>query len=587
MKQFFKYVFATITGVVISFFLILIILGFIIAGIVGAASSEKEFTTKENSVLQIAFDSPITERTANNPFKNFNFGGLDKNVAGLNDILQNIEKAESDENIKGALIDLTSVPAGVATMEEIRNALLHFKKSGKFILAYSENYTQGAYYLASTADKIYLNPEGGLDWKGLSAQMMFFKGTLEKLEVEAQIFKHGKYKSAAEPFYADKLSPANREQIERYIGAVWNHLVDGISKERKISVEELNNIANNLEIRSAKNALEKKMVDGLLYKDELLAELRKKLGIKENKKINYVNIADYTDKKKATNKSKNKIAIVYAVGGIEGGEGDDETIGSERISKALREARMDSSIKAVVLRVNSPGGSALASDVIWREVLLTKKVKPVVVSMGDVAASGGYYISCAADVIVAEPNTITGSIGVIGMIPNMKKFFNNKLGITFDTVNTNRMSDFGGVSRAFTPQERIIIEQQIETIYDGFITKVAEGRKMTKANVDSLGQGRVWIGTDAKEKGLVDELGGIKEAIAIAAKKANLTDYKTTDLPKMKDPLESLLSGLEEEASTRIMKNKLGAEYDLYTHYKNMMNMKGIQARMPFELLVY
>jgi protease-4 len=589
MKQFFKYVLATITGLVITFFLVVLFFVIVIAGVVSSASKDKSATVKPNSLLHLKFSMPIVERTPNNPFKNFNFSSFsgDKQI-GLNDILANIKNAKTDDNIKGIYMDMSRVPAGIATIEEIRNALIDFKTSGKFIISYSEAYGQGAYYLASVADKVYLNPQGNLDWKGLSAQLMFFKGTLEKLDIGVQVFRHGKFKSAVESFDLDKMSSSNRLQTMTYINAIWDHLLEGISKSRKIPVEELDKLADKLSVREPADALKYKMIDGLKYKDEIIEELSAKLNLKKKDKINYVDIGDYTNlSKKERATGKEKIAIIYAVGTIESGDGDDETIGSERVSKAIRDARLDSNIKAIVFRVNSPGGSALASDVIWREALLAKKTKPFIVSMGDVAASGGYYISCAADVIVAQPNTITGSIGVFGLLPNMQKFFSNKLGITVDTANTNRHADVGSALRPVTAEEGQFIQQSVESIYNVFIGKVAEGRKKTPAEIDSIGQGRVWSGIDAKRIGLVDELGGINDAIKIAAAKAKLDKYKIVEFPKQKDILEELLKNAGDGVESRILKNKLGADYEYYKYIKQMTNMNGVQARMSYDVVLY
>jgi len=589
MKQFFKYVLATITGLFITFLLSILLIILVVVGIVSSASEQKVFTVKSNSLLHLKFEAPITERTSGNPFKNYDFMSFSgKKEIGLNDILANIEKAKTDDNIKGIYMDMSNVPAGIATIEEIRNALIDFKSSGKFIFAYSEAYSQGAYYLSSVANKIYLNPQGAIDWKGLSAQIMFFKGSLEKLEIEAQIFRHGKFKSAIEPFDLDKMSAANRLQTMTYVNAIWNHLLTGISKSRSISVDELNKIADNLSLRLPEDAVKYKMVDGLKFKDEIIAELKAKLNLKEKDKITYVEFSDYADSPNKNKKTgKDKIAIIYAVGAIESGQGDDETIGSERISKAIREARLDSGIKAIVLRVNSPGGSALASDVIWREALLAKKAKPFIVSMGDVAASGGYYISCMADVIVAQPNTITGSIGVFGLLPNAQKFFNNKLGITIDTANTNKHADLGSAFRPVTGEEREYVQQSVENVYDVFIGKVAEGRKKSKAEIDSIGQGRVWSGVDAKAIGLVDELGGINDAIKIAAKSAKLDKYKIVEFPKQKDIFEALLKGITDEVEAKLVKSQLGDNYTLYNNIKKMTTLKGIQARLPYEVVLY
>lgn len=592
MKSFWGSFFGTLIGVFITFFiLVLILIGFVVSSVSQISTQqEKKVSIKDNSVLHIKFDRDIPERSSKNPFESFSFGSFEKPPIGLNDILSNIESAKEDDKIKGIYIDITSIPAGIATLEEIRNALIDFKSSEKFIVAYSELYSQGAYYLVSVADKIYLNPEGIVEFKGLSAQVMFYKKLLEKLEVEMQIFRHGKFKSATEPFFLDKMSPASREQTMGYTRSIWSYIVDGISRERKISIDDLNKYADNLLITNGESALRYKLVDRLLYKDEMLDILAELTGSKSADKINYVDMYKYRHVKvKGTPATKNKIAVVYASGNIESGDGEENSIGSERISKAIREARLDSNVKAIVLRVNSPGGSALASDVIWREVTLAKKAKPIVVSMGDVAASGGYYIACAADAIIAHPNTITGSIGVFGLLPNMKNLFSNKLGITVDTVNTNKHSDVLSVFRPVTKDESELMHKWIEDVYTDFIGKVGEGRGMTSGQVDSIGQGRVWSGADGKRIGLVDEFGGIRDAIALAAKKAELTEYKIIDLPKQKDPFEEIINNLfdQDEIIEKKLKQEFGSSYDNYQHMKNILKYKGVQMRLPYDVVVY
>ena len=420
---------------------------------------------------------------------------------------------------------------------------------------------------------------------------MFYKNLLSKLEVEMQIFRHGKFKSATEPFFLDKMSSANREQTSTYINSIWNYTVDGISKERNISVSDLNMYADNMLINDGESALKYKLVDQLVYKDQMLDILKEMTGAKSADKISYIDMRKYTHApvKKALAYSKNKIAVIYASGSIEGGEGDEKSIGSENISKAVREARLDDDVKAIVLRVNSPGGSALASDVIWREMVLAKKVKPVVVSMGDVAASGGYYIACAADAIVAHPNTITGSIGVFGVFPNMQNLFANKLGINVDTVNTNKHSDILSPYRPVGQDEAQVIQAWIENVYTDFITKVGDGRNMSAADVDSIGQGRVWSGTDAKRIGLVDEFGGIKDAITLAAEKAKLKTYNILELPKQKEPFEEFLNTVLDQDGmvANKLRQEFGSSYENYQNLKNVMKYKGIQMRMPYDVVIY
>lgn len=588
MKQFFKFMFASMLGVMLSFVILFFVSLFIISGII-SMSKDGVTIVDNNSILELNFDHPINERTSKNPFDDFKLLSLKSDQdLGLNDILKNIEKAKNDSRIRGIFLNLTSLQAGISTAEEIRNALLDFKNSHKFIFAYSEFYTQGTYYLASVADKIYLNPQGQLDFHGLHTELTFFKGALEKLEVEPEIIRHGKFKSAVEPFMNDKMSAENRAQITELQQSVWKVFIDDVSQSRKISKEELMKIANELLIRNPEDAVRLKMVDALAYFDEVQSELKKLTGQSEKDKLKLLALKKY-DKASSSSKpfSYKKIAVIYATGEIHGGDGDDETIGSDRISEAIRKARLDSSIKAIVLRVNSPGGSALASDVIWREMLLAKKTKPVVVSMGDVAASGGYYISCAADTIVAQPNTITGSIGVFGLLFNAQKMFNHKLGITFDTVKTGKFSDLGSMTRPLTASEKEIIQHEIERIYDTFLSHVSEGRKLSKADVDSIGQGRVWSGTDAKRLGLVDSLGGINTAVTIAARMAKLDNYRTIALPEQKEFLQKLLEDFSSETSATITKNQLGESYKYYNRIQSMLKMQGIQARLPFEIEMY
>lgn len=583
--------FASMTGS----FILIVILFFILMGMVlsVASLSKKEVVVvPENSILQLKLNEEIADRSSSNPFNNFDFSSFNTTKSpGLNEILQNIKKAKTDDNIKGIFLDLGTIPSGIATIEEIRNALLDFKSSKKFIISYSEEYTQKAYYIASVSDKVYLYPEGALDFKGLNGEVMFFKGLLDKLDVDVQILRHGKFKSAVEPFVLDKMSEPNKEQTLKYISGIWNQMLEGISESRKMSVAQLNGIADSFKIQKAQDAVTYKLVDKLLYKDELLAELRNLLGIGKKEKINSISLQKYTsvpDKTKKIHKTKDKIAVIYALGEIVSGKGDDETIGSDRISEAIRKARLDSAVKAIVLRVNSPGGSALASDVIWREVDLSKKTKPVVVSMGDVAASGGYYIACAATRIVADPTTLTGSIGVFGLIPNLKGLFNNKLGVSFDNVKTNNYADIGSTYRPLTKSEENIYQTSVENIYETFITHVAEGRGMTKEKVDSIGQGRVWNGVDALEIGLIDEFGGLEKSIEIAAKLAKIEEYKIQSLPAQKDPFTQIMEELSGESTDQtILKNKLGELYEFYNYIQYVKNTKGVQARIPYTIKIY
>jgi protease-4 len=588
MKQFFKFVLATMVGV----FIISVILLFVIIGFIVVASSDKTVDVDPNSVLQISLNYPITERTPNNPLSALSFLGIDADKSiGLNDILANIKKAKTDTNIKGIFLDESFMTSGEATIEEIRNALIDFKKSGKFVIAYSEIYTQGFYYLASVADKVYINPKGVFLFHGFSSEITFYKGALDKLGIEAQVIKVGTYKSAVEPYFLTKMSDANRLQVNSYLGSLYDHFLTEISISRHINKDSLFNYANELKIRFPEDALKYKLVDGLKYKDEILDELKDLTGTDAKDDLKSVELVDYTKsepKKQADKKeSKNRIAVVYASGEITGGDGDDNSIGSERISKALREARLNDNVKAVVFRVNSPGGNSLASDVIWREVMLTKKVKPIIVSMGDLAASGGYYISCAADSIIAEPNTITGSIGIFAILPNMQKFFNDKLGITFDGVKTGKYADLGDVSRPLTREEKAILQSEVNRGYDDFTKAVAAGRHRTQAYINSIGQGRVWTGAQAVKIGLVDRLGNINDAIKSAAKEAKIKNYKLIAYPEQKSIFTKFGQGFSAEIKTNFVKSELGDNFKYYEQIKSVTQiMRTPQARLPYDIVI-
>lgn len=590
MKQFLKFTFASLTAMVIAIALVVIVFISIIAS--ATATKEKVTYVADNSVLHVTLKDPITDRAPINPFDNFDFVNMKATKQlGLNDILQNIKKAKDDNRIKGIYLDLSYIGAGMASIEEIREALEDFKTSGKWILSYSEVYTQGTYYLASVADKVYLNPAGVMELRGLASQLMFFKNALEKLDVEVQVIRHGKFKSAVEPFMLDKMSESNRKQMEKILNTAWGSMLNKISVSRNIDIAKINELADGIKVQNAKDAVNYGFVDQLMFKDEMLAELRNKLEIEKDDEIKYMTLPKYSAAKLLNAEEKesaNQIAIIYASGEIGSGENEKDKMGSESISKAIREARMDDDVKAIVLRVNSPGGSALASDVMWREVVLAKEAKPVIVSMGDVAASGGYYIACAADKIVASEKTITGSIGVFGIIPNAKGLFNNKMGITFDTVKTNTHADMLTIFRPLTAEEKDIIQIGVENIYDDFITKVGEGRGMTKAQVDSIGQGRVWLGADAKEIGLVDEIGGLDRAVEIAQEMAKLGDYETVAYPKVKkNAFNDIMIGLTEDMETRIIEKNLGENYKYYQKIQSLTTKSGIMARMPYDIEVH
>ncbi|MBS1652110.1 MAG: signal peptide peptidase SppA [Bacteroidetes bacterium] len=590
MKQFFGAFLGSILGIVISTIVAVLIIATVIKSSFNSLKTESEDEKSTvSAIIKIEFNGELVDREEpENPLKelkNINpLSSKDGDKIGLNSLLKKINAATADDKIKGLYLEFKDLKAGFADIETLRKSLKDFKSKGKFIYAYSELYGQKEYYLASVASKVFLNPQGDMQWKGLSMNLMFYKNLFEKLGVEMQVFRHGKFKSAVEPFILDKMSESNRKQSEAFLGTIWNSMLSNIAIDRKLSIETLNSLANNLEISNPEVA-KKYFVDALLYEDEVILELKNKTGIKATEKKYYTSINDYNPKNKIEN-SKNKIAVIYAEGSIESGEGSDEVIGSARIAQAIKDARNNKNIKAIVFRVNSPGGSALASDVIWREVVLAKKEKPFIVSMGNLAASGGYYISCAADRIFAEPNTITGSIGVFGMIPNLQKVFNDKLGITMDTINTNLHSDMGNTFRKVSEVEYTFIQKSVEKVYDTFTKRVAEGRKMTQAQVDSIGQGRVWAGADALKIGLVDELGGINEAVLYAAKKVNLNEYKITELPKQTNPLDKWLGKFEKESESKLLTKYFGNSAYFFEQLKNIIGAKGIQARIPFEVII-
>lgn len=583
MKSFFKYVLATITGMVI----VSVILFFVLIGIVATAVSNMgakgETYVPSKAVLYVSLNHNIPERTTLNPWESMSLPGYgDMKSLGLNDIVSRIVAAKDDDRIQGIYLNPTAVNTGMASLSEIRKALVDFKSSGKFIVAYSDYYTQKAYYLASAADEIYMNPEGSLEFKGLSASVMFMKEALDKLGVEMQVVKVGTYKSAVEPFILNEMSHANREQMTAYLESMYTAFLAKVSEGRQISTDTLKNIADNFLIRNADNAIEYKFVDDKRYQDEVLAALKERLDVDEKKDLPAVSLLDYTEREKSDAKG-DRIAVLYAYGNIVDGEGTEGNIGGDKLSRELRKLRRNDRVKAVVLRVNSPGGSALASDIIAREVELTKKVKPVIVSMGDYAASGGYYISALADSIFAEKETLTGSIGVFGLIPNMQGLLHNKLGVRVDEVKTGKFADLmTSVDRPLTEEEKTIIQAEVDRVYNTFTGKVAQGRHMDVSAVDSIGQGRVWTGSQALEHGLVDGIGNLDRAIQAAAAKAGLKDYRTVDYPALKDPFVSLLGTSKERIKMWMLDDDLGE----YKHYmeqlRTIMKSSGIQARLPY-----
>ena len=584
MKQFLKFTLAAAAGLMLGVFSIIIIFS-----ILAASGDSKEVQLDKPYVLRIELNGEIQDRVEEMPFDLSEITGQDVNILGLNDILANIKKAKTDENIKGIYIEIGMISAGFATREEIRNALLDFKESGKFITTYSEIYTQGSYYLASVADYICMYPEGGMELRGLNSTIPFFTNALKKMGIEPQVIRHGKFKSAVEPFMLTEMSDENREQIETYMGSIWEHFLKNVASDRELTRDRLNEMAENLEIQTTEDAVRLGLVDSLFYRDQFQNHLANLMEQENYDDINFVSLKKYNKVKNENARDKfkkEKVAVIYAQGEIQSGEGSETVIGSERISKAIRKARKDEKVKAIVLRVNSPGGSALASDVIWREMKLANEEKPVVVSMGDVAASGGYYIACASDKIYASPNTITGSIGVFGIMPNIEELMTDKIGITFDNVKTNKFADLGSVNRPLTQEEYDIIQKGVVDVYNTFTSKVAEGRDMSQENVDDIGQGRVWSGTNAMDINLIDEYGGLEAAVAGAAELAELEDYRIYELPEQKDPFQELLEQLEEDMQTSWIKYQLGDQYKYYKTIQDIKHLKGVQARMPYQFVI-
>jgi protease-4 len=590
MKNFLIYTLATITGII----LVSIIFFFTILGSLSmiVASGNKTVTVSDNSVLVLNGGVQIPDRTDPNPFAGFDFINMTLTPApGLNDILHNIEKAESDPKIKGILIENGLLPSGWATTEEIRDALLKFRNNcGKFVIAYSDYVLeQEGYYLSTAANKIYINPSSMVDFKGLSGDVMFYKNALDKIGVEVQVTRHGKFKGAVEPYILDKLSAENREQIKEYVGSIWNHAVKKMSEARGIPEDKLNLLADNLAGNVASSALKNGLVDGLLFSDEIEDTLKTLCGIKKDDKIHFISMSRYTkvpDLKKITY-SKNRIAIIYASGTIVMGKGTDYNIGGNRYAGVIREERLDTAVKAIVMRVNSPGGNANASDIMWREIMLAAKVKPVVISMGNLAASGGYYISAPGTKIYSSPTTISGSIGVFGMIPNAGKLLGQKLGISTESVKTNANSDFPSIYRPMSVYEKETMQASIEQIYGDFVSKVALGRKMREAFVDSIGQGRVWSGSSAMKIGLIDEMGGLTDAVKGAAALAGIVSYSVKELPEVEDPYTKILSQLGGDIRMNIIKKELGESFRLYNELTEIKDLSGIQARLPYFIEIH
>ncbi len=590
MKDFLKYTLASVVGVFVSLFILSIIFFFFFMFILASMQFTKVEDIPSDSVIEIKLNYPVEERAFQsfNAVSSFPFVSVRKEL-GLNEILKTIRKAKYDDDIRGIYLNLNNfICGGYTVVDVIRKELVEFKKSGKFIVAFGDDVSQKAYYFASVSDKIFITPEGSLEFKGLGIEMMYFRNTLDKLGIEAQIFKAGKYKSAVEIFSNTKMSDADRQQNSEFLNSIYTYMLDEISAARPVSVDTLRLIADNLLAQSPESAYKLKMIDSLIYKDQCLNYLKQISGIKADGKVKLVRLETYSGVKLQQQPASSKrIAVIYALGEILNTYGDQSVIGIENIPAAIKKAREDSRVKAVVLRVDSPGGDALTSDIIWREIELTKKTKPVIVSMGRVAASGGYYISCGADTIVAEPTTLTGSIGVFGIIPNMQGFFNNKLGITFDRVTTGKYADYFNLNRPLRADESKVVQNRIDKIYETFVSKVSIGRKMTYEEINEIAQGRIWSGTQAKEVGLVDVLGGLDDAVKIAAAKAKVSGYSVVEYPALKSLVETILEDFPAEVKSKLLQQELGEQYKYYQYLNRIKNYVGFQARLPYEMEVY
>ena len=589
MKDFLKFTLATVTGIILSSIVLFIIGMVTLFGIM--AASDTETIVKKNSVMILDLNGTLVERTQEDPLgilsQLFND---DSNTYGLDDILSSIKKAKENEDIKGIYLQANSLGTSYASLQEIRNALLDFKESGKFVIAYADSYTQGLYYLSSAADKVLLNPKGMIEWRGIASTPLFYKDLLQKIGVEMQVFKVGTYKSAVEPFTATEMSPANREQVTAFISSIWSQVTKGVSASRNIPVDSLKAYADRmLMFYPAEESVRCGLADTLVYRNDVRDYLKRLVDIDEDDNLSLLGLGDMINVRKNVPKDKsgNIIAVYYASGEITdypGSATSEEGIVGSKVIRDLRKLKDNDDVKAVVLRVNSPGGSAFASEQIWYAVKELKTKKPVIVSMGDYAASGGYYISCGADTIVAEPTTLTGSIGIFGMVPNVKEL-TDKIGLSYDVVKTNKYADFGNIMRPFSEGEKALLQMMVAEGYDTFITRCAEGRHTTKEAIEKIAEGRVWTGEAAKELGLVDELGGIDKALDIAIAKARVGGYTIVSYPEKKDVLSSLLDTKPTNyVESQLLKSKLGEYYRQFGLLTNLKEQSMIQARVPFEL---
>jgi protease-4 len=581
-KTFLAAFLALLAFVVIGFFLFI--------GIIAAIStsfSEKEVVVAENSVLHLKLDGEITEQESENPFNGV-FGNESNNV-GLFQLKAALENAKTDDKIKGIYLEVSHPRAGFSTIEEIRAALLDFRKSGKWVIAYNEVMSEGAYYLSSAADQVYLNPEGEVEFNGLTVEIGFYKKLFDKLEIKPEIFRVGEFKSAVEPFFLEKMSDANRLQLTSLVNSIYDYVLTRVSESRNIPKNQLKEISDKMLVRNAQTAKDLGLVDSLLYDDEFQTVIKNKLGIEQDKKISFVKYGKYKKSFTKSDTASNEIAVIVAEGTIMPGKGDqqDRVIGADTFVEEIRKARENKKVKAIVLRINSPGGEFRSSDRMWREITLAAKTKPTIASMGDYAASGGYYLAMGCDTIVAQPNTITGSIGIFGMMFDMSGFLGNKLGITFDEVKTGEFGEMYTVTRPLTDAERNFWQKNLDEHYETFTGKAAEGRHLPIDSIKRVASGRVWTGEQALRNKLVDVLGGFDDAVAIAAQKANVSgDYKLKYYPEQKPFFEQLVNQFEDNAKADAIKNELGEYYIWYNQLKKIQTYEGAQARMPFELQI-
>lgn len=589
MKQFFKFLFASILGFFISIFILFTIFILFVFTISSSFDSSDSLSISEKTILEIKLDYELPERSSVNPeiFSSSFFGssfGFKKTV-GLNDLLKSIEKAKVDNKISGIFLNLDNFfVGGLTKVDAIRSKLNEFKKSGKFIIAHGNSINEKAFYLGSIADSIYLTPTGSFEFDGFGIESIFFKNLLDKLEIKPQIFQYGKFKSATEPFKLTKFSDENRLQLTKYLSSVYTFYLSNIESNTGISKVELKSFADQLKIKTAEDAYKFNLVTKLKYRTQVDSLFK---VLVEDETLNFISVGKYlhTGEIKSVS-SRNRIAVIYAIGEILNNKGDENTIGTENIIKSLRKARTNNRVKAIVLRINSPGGSPLTSDMIWNEIKITKKVKPVVVSVSDLAASGGYYIACNSDYIVAEPTSLVGSIGVYGIIPNAERFFNNKVGITFDRVETSENSSLLTLSKPLSQKQRELIQTQINRIYYDFAERVARGRNMSFQQVDEIGQGRIWSALDALNIGLVDTLGGMDMALQKASELANIDKYKVVEYPSVKKPFEKIIELLSTKIKLKLFSSKYSREINQIQKLEELLNYTGIQARLPFEYII-